>query len=444
MGVCLAFLALALSTSLLLARSSPSPLSSLPPPSPTRRRRRHWWSFSKTMGSAARFSEDAVAALVSSTSLTTISQSNSLSSRSSYQRSASHSPSRETFSSRTGDGPSFIPRGERVSRLKSNLNGGMLNPRIHHRHGGNNSPETSELNSQVTRNRSPSTSRSPSRRGRRAYPSSTSDTESRTPSASRHRPRNGDPKYPPGTDSGVHDAESKLSTYDTLIALAFVLCVILFFRALVGGGQSEIESGETRWQKHHAFAYSREHLQAKAGVHTREHCHDGQEKSEDGKASGIWHRGGVHADPHGHVSVDPEGHFSYGFHHDHDHENHDSNEQYRTTDVRPSQTFPMTLAWALPRFFRRSEPTKDMDAIETSVHGVDDRLDSREVEQQQQRARETENDDPFANSGSDDVEIHDYAVRVHLPIEEDYEVDKGRTLHRKEHARVKGRGDSRF
>lgn len=457
MGVCLAFLGSRAVELLLLARSSP--LSSLPSPSLVRRRRL-WGSLSSTMGSAPRFAEDAVAALVSSTSLTTISPSSSLSSRSSYQRSASQSPSRGSFSSRTSSGSSSSSKGERISRLDFSVDGGMLNPRIHHRHGTNNTLDASEPSSHIPRDRSPSTSRSPSRRGRRAYPSSPSETQSRSPSASRHRPRNAELKLALESNvGGSEDAQSKLSTYDTIIALAFALCVILFLRALVGGGSVESEPAhplsppkaeETWWQKHHAFASSREHLHAKAGVHNREDCHDGQEKSEDGKVSGVWHRGGVHADPHGHVSVDPEGHFSYGFHHDHDHEHHDERndyDQYRTANIAPSRSSPMTLTWGIPHFFRRSEPTKESDTIETPSSGaegpVSDGLVKEETETKLLRAKETADDDPFANPDFDDVELHDYAVRVHLPSGEGFDLDKGRTLHRKERARTRGKGSLR-
>ena len=113
-------------------------------------------------------------------------------------------------------------------------------------------------------------------------------------------------------------------------------------------------------------------------------------------------------------------------------------------NTKVTSTFPMTLTWALSRFFRRSEPTKDMDVVETPVYGVEDILDVKEAGKQKERGRETENDDPFANPDFDDVEIHDYAVRVHLPMEENSETEQGRTLHRKERARARGRGDSRF
>lgn len=334
----------------------------------------------------------------------------------------------------------------------------MLNPRIHHRHGANKFTDSSELGAQVTRNRSPSLSRSPSRRGRRSYPSDSSDTQSRSPSASRYRPRNTDPGS--GLDANIgeaDDSQSKLSTYDTLIAFAFALCVILFFRALMGGGTSAPEPtlpqnpSDTKaswWQRHHAFASSREHLHAKAGIHTRENCHDGQEHPEDGKASGVWHRGGVHADPHAHLSVDLEGHFSYGFHHDHDHEHHQEQnhyDQYETANAGPSRSSPLTLTWGIPHFFRRSEPTKESNTIETPSSGpegsVSDVVEKEEISSGQLRDREAVDDDPFASPNSDDVELHDYAVRVHLPSEGGVESGTRSTLHRKERGRAKARGN---
>jgi len=455
LGVCLAFPRFVLGSRAvysLLARPQAT-LASLPPPSP-----RSSSSFETMAGSASRLAEDAVAALVSSSSLTAISPSSSLSSRASYQRSASESPSRGSVSSMTSSRSLSSSKRELT---RTDVDGGMLNPvgaNMHHRHGTNYVYVSSEPGELIPRDRSTSPSPSPSRRGRRAYPSSPSDTpsrQSRSPSASRYRPRNVELKPGHDIDSAgtADDTQSTLSTYDTLIAFAFVLCVVLFFRALAGGGSSDPEhalskTGETWWQRHHAFASSREHLHAKAGVHTCGTCHDGETKSEVGEAPGVWHKGGVHVDAHAHLSVDPEGHFSYGFHHnhghDHEHEQND-NDQYDTANAGPSRSSAMTLTWAIPRFFRRSESTEGSEAIETPSSGAEDhdglQVDNEGAGSIRVPDKETVDDDPFVSSDPDAVEVHDYAVRVHLPsAEEGAESGVGRTLHRKERARTMARG----